>query len=101
MVRGIADSYVEIFDLVDPGEFATQAAARRERGDQKQMALSEFDRDLIRLAGGRLGARNPAVWHPGLMYRLFRAFWYGDRSLDFLLRHTDFSVHVRAVEPAT
>ena len=24
------------------------------------------------------------------MYQMFRAFWYGDRSLDFLLRHTDF-----------
>ncbi len=98
--RGIAGRYIEIFDLVDPAVFAKQAATRRERGDQKQMALSEFDLDLIRLAGGRLGVQNPAVWHPGLMYRLFRAFWYGDRSLDFLLRHTDFRA-VRAVEPVT
>lgn len=87
---GIADSYVEIFDLVEPAEFARQAAARRERGDQKQMALSEFDRELIRLATTRLGVRDVAIWHPGLMYQLFRSFWYGDRSLDFLLRHTDF-----------
>lgn len=87
---GIAHRYIEIFDLVEPTEFAKQAAARRERGDQKQLALSEFDRELIRLASGRLGVRGAAVWHPGLMYRLFRAFWYGDRSLDFLLRHTDF-----------
>jgi hypothetical protein len=87
--RSIAGRYIEIFDLVEPTEFAKQAAARRERGDQKQMALSEFDRELIRLASGRLGVRTAAVWHPGLMYRLFRAFWYGDRSLDFLLRHTD------------
>jgi hypothetical protein len=88
--RGIADRYVEIFDLVEPVEFARQASARRERGDQKQMALSEFDRELIRLAGRRIGVRDAAVWHPGLMYRLFRPFWYGDRALDFLLRHTDF-----------
>ena len=88
--RGIAGSYVEIFDLVEPSEFATQSAARRERGDQKQMGMSEFDRELVRLAAERLGVREAAVWHPGLMYRLFRAFWYGDRSLEFLLRHTDF-----------
>ena len=87
---GVADRYVEIFDLVEPAEFARQGAARRERGDQKQMALSEFDRELIGLAASRIGARDAAVWHPGLMYQLFRAFWYGDRSLDFLLRHTDF-----------
>ena len=96
----IAGRYIEIFDLVEPAEFARQAAARRDRGDQKQMALSDFDRDLIRLASDRLGVRNAAVWHPGLMYRLFRAFWYGDRSLDFLLRHTRFGT-VRGVEPPT
>ena len=87
---GVANRYVEIFDLVEPAEFARQGAARRQRGDQKQMALSEFDRDLIRLATARLDVRDAAVWHPGLMYQLFRAFWYGDRSLDFLVRHTDF-----------
>jgi hypothetical protein len=87
---GVANRYVEIFDLVDPAEFARQGAARRERGDQKQMTLSEFDHELIRRATAHLGVRDAAVWHPGLMYQLFRAFWYGDRSLDFLVRHTDF-----------
>jgi len=96
---GVANRYVEIFDLVEPAEFARQGAARRERGDQKQMALSEFDRELIGLAASRIGARDAAVWHPGLMYQLFRAFWYGDRSLDFLLRHTDFR-RLRLGEPA-
>jgi len=96
---GVAGRYVEIFDLVEPAEFARQGAARRERGDQKQIALSEFDRELIRLATSRLGVRDAAVWHPGLMYQMFRAFWYGDRSLDFLLRHTDFR-RLRLHEPA-
>ena len=97
--RNVAGTYMEIFDLVDPSEFAKQAAIRRERGDQKQMALSEFDRELIRLASRRLNIRDASVWHPGLMYRLFRAFWYGDRSLDFVLRHTDFR-SIAAIEPA-
>src|SRR5687768_14537439 len=88
--RGVASRYAEIFDLVEPAEFARQGAARRERGDQKQMELSDFDRELIRLAMSRLGVADAAVWHPGLMYQMFRSFWYGDRSLDFLLRHTDF-----------
>jgi hypothetical protein len=86
----VADRYVEIFDLMDPDEFAAQAASRRERGDQKQMRQSDLDRELLRLASRRLGIRHAAVWHPGLMYQLFRPFWYGDRSLDFFFRHTDF-----------
>jgi hypothetical protein len=97
--RGVASRYVEIFDLVDPEEFASQGAARRERGDQKQMALSEFDHELIRRAAARLDVRDAAVWHPGLMYQLFRAFWYGDRSLDFLVRHTDFRRLSRPLPP--
>jgi hypothetical protein len=95
---GVAGRYVEIFDLVDPVEFAAQAAFRRDRGDQKQMRQSDFDRELIRLACGRLRARDAAIWHPGLMYQLFRAFWYGDRSLDFFFRHTDF--RYPAIAPA-
>jgi len=87
---GIAGRYVEIFDLVDPPAFAEQAAARRDRGDQKQVEASDFDRELIERASSHLGVRGAAVWHPGLMYQLFRPFWYGDRSLEFFLRHTDF-----------
>jgi hypothetical protein len=88
--RRVAGQYVEIFELVDPDEFAAQAAFRRDRGDQKQMLQSDLDRELLRLASRRLGIRDAAVWHPGLMYQVFRAFWYGDRSLDFFLRHSDF-----------
>ena len=96
---GIATRYVEIFDLVEPGEFARQAAARRDRGDQKQVAPSDFDHELVRLASERLGIHDAVVWHPGVMYELFRAFWHGDRSLEFLFRHTRFR-RARAVEPA-
>jgi hypothetical protein len=42
------------------------------------------------MACSRAGIRDAVLWHPGHMYQLFRAFWHGDRSLDFLLRHTDF-----------
>jgi hypothetical protein len=88
--EGIAGRYVEIFDLIPPDEFARQTAARRESGDQKQMAPSAFDRDLVARASERLGVRDATLWHPGLMYQLFRPFWHGDRSLEFLFRHADF-----------
>jgi hypothetical protein len=88
---GVADRYVEIFDLIDPAAFAAEAAARRDRGDQKQMAASAFDAGLLHQASARLGLADAVVWHPGLMYQMFRPFWYGDRSLDFLMRHSDFA----------
>lgn len=88
--RGIAARYVDVFDCLDPGEFADAVRVRREEGDQKQMASSPLDRRLVALASERLGVGDAAVWHPGLMYQLFRPFWYGDRSLQFLLRRADF-----------
>ena len=86
----IAGRYVEIFDLIDPATFAEHAAARHAGGDQKQMTPSEFDRHLTELVRQRLDVDRVVLWHPGLMYQLFRSFWYGDRSRQFLFRHMDF-----------
>ena len=88
--EGIADRYVEIFDLVEPREFERRAAERRADGDQKQMGASAFDEELLHAARARLGLADADVWHPGLMYQLFRAFWHGDRSVEHVLEHTDY-----------
>jgi hypothetical protein len=88
--RGIARHYVDIFDCIGTEAFAAEMRMRREHGDQKQSIASPLDNRLVSLAADRLGLPAPAVWHPGLMYELLRAFWYGDRALQFLLRHTDF-----------
>ena len=98
--QGIAARYVDVFDCLTPGEFADAARQRREAGDQKQMAPSTLDRDLLADVARRLGVRDAIVWHPGLMYQLFRAFWYGDRALAFLLRHADFARARRALAGA-
>jgi hypothetical protein len=98
--HGIAARYVDVFDCVAPGEFAEAARVRRESGDQKQMAHSAIDRQVLAAVCDRAGVRDPIVWHPGLMYQLFRAFWYGDRALDFLLRHADFPRARRALAEA-
>jgi hypothetical protein len=87
---GIARRYVDVFDCLEPSEFAEASRVRREAGDQKQAGDSELDRRLAAAVRDRLGEPHARLWHPGLMYQLFRAFWYGDRSLGFLLRHTDF-----------
>jgi hypothetical protein len=88
--RGVAGRYVDVFDCLSPDEFAAELRARREQGDQKQVAAGELDRRVAAVIAERFGAGDALMWHPGLMYQLFRAFWYGDRSLQFFLRHTDF-----------
>lgn len=89
--RGIAGRYVELLELFEPEEFAARNAARRAGGDQKQLAPGEFDAEIVaRVTARHLDGRAPQVCHPSLMFRLFRRFWFGDRSLDFLLTHTRF-----------
>jgi len=83
---GIADRYVEIWDHVEPAEFARRTG---ERGATKQLEISDFDRDVIRLVKTRLGG-DVGVIHPSLMYRLFSLFWSGQRALSFLDAHTRF-----------
>lgn len=107
--RDIAERYVDVFDCMDPREFAGEMRIRRDRGDQKQVASSPLDDRLVGAAAERFGLGRPLVWHPGLMYELFRPFWYGDRALQYLLRHTDYdrmraslaaATHARAGEAA-
>ena len=89
--RGIAGRYVELLDLVGADEFAARNAARRAGGDQKQLSPSEFDAEIVeRVAARDLNGRTPSLCHPSLMFRLFRRFWFGDRSLDFFLQHMRF-----------
>ena len=89
--EGIASRYVDVLDLYTPDAFASQAEARRTAGDQKQLEPAAWERAIVRDVRGRLGLADAHVLHPGLMYRLFRNVWHGDRGLDFLFTHTDYA----------
>ena len=83
---GIASRYVEIWDHVDPAEFARRTG---ERGATKQLEVSAFDRDVVQVVERVVGER-VAVLHPSLMYRLFSLFWSGQRAQSFLDAHTRY-----------
>ena len=89
--RGIASRYVDLLDLFAPDDFAARNAVRRDGGDQKQLAPGDFDAEILRRVEARLQLREPVgLCHPSCMFRLFRRFWFGDRSLDFFLTHMRF-----------
>jgi hypothetical protein len=92
---GIAGQYVEMLDLVAPEDFASRNEERRRNGDQKQLRPGSFDQELLAAARRSPGLGRARVLHPSLMFQLFRPFWFGNRSLDFLLRRTRFApLHV-------
>jgi len=84
--EGAAGRYVEIWDHVDPAEFARRTT---ERGATKQLEVSAFDGDIVQIVE-RVAGEHVAVLHPSLMYRLFSLFWSGQRAQSFLDAHTRF-----------
>jgi hypothetical protein len=94
----LAGRYVDIFDLITPGELAARNAQRRseaEGGGQKQSAAGLLDEELLGAARARLGLPESAVCHPSLMFRLFRNVWHGNLPFDLLWRRTRYVASAR------
>ena len=87
---GIASRYVEQFDLLTPREFAARNEARRGDADQKQLARSDFDNEIVSRARRHLGIEAAAVCHPSTMFQLLRQFWLGNDSLQSVLEYTEY-----------
>ena len=88
----VAERYVEIFDAVDLQTFNAQNERRASAdGTQKQLDLSDFDRDLILQACEKAGLTGHRVVHPSAMYQLFRQFWLGHRPVSHVLERTRFA----------
>ncbi len=88
--HGLADTYLEIFDHIDPDAFARRNESRREAGEgsHKQMVVSELDRELIDHAMRSAGLRGAEVIHPSSMYLLFRNYWLGHRGVSHVEERT-------------
>jgi hypothetical protein len=84
----IAAHYVEIWDDLDPAEFARRNAAR---GVTKQYEPSALDAHILDQVARRIGSRDFDVVHPSLMYRLFGLYWSGQRAMGFIDTHTRFT----------
>ena len=87
---GIASRYVEQFDLLTPREFAARNEARRGDADQKQLAPSDFDNEILSRARRHLGIEAATVCHPSTMFQLLRQFWLGNDALQSVLEYTEY-----------
>ena len=86
--RDIADRYCDIWDFIEPAEFARRNA---ERGITKHFEPSPLDRDVLGFVAQRLGTPDFVVLHPGHMYRLFQLYWSGQRAMGFVDAHLRFT----------
>jgi hypothetical protein len=99
----LAGRYIDLFDEFTPEEFAARNDVRRaetERGGQKQSAQGGFDAEILGRVRQQIGADDIRVCHPALMFRLFKDFWLGNQSFDFLARRTAYTRMATSAAPA-
>ena len=87
---GVASRYVEQFDLFSPEEFAARNEVRQGEADQKQLTVSDFDREILTRVRARVGILTSALCHPSTMFGLMRQFWLGNDSLQSVLDYTEY-----------
>ena len=87
-----AHRYLELLDLFEPDDFARRNAERQASGDQKQLAATAFDEEILRRAEARHGVRPETLLHPSLMFRLLKRFWLGNATLEYALQHLRFAL---------
>ena len=86
--RDLADHYVDILDLMSVKQFRRRNEVRwQDGGNQKQMAVSDFDDQIVELVKERQGLSDVVVLHPGVMYRLLRYYWYEKGAISLLRKH--------------
>ena len=74
--QGLADRYVDVFDLMSVDEFRAGNDRRiAEQDGQKHYEVTPFDHNVLGRVSERLNLGRFDWLHPGLMYNLFRAFW--------------------------
>jgi hypothetical protein len=83
----VAGRYVEIWDAIDPAEFARRNA---QRDTTKQYEKGALDGEVLDAVARRIGTNDFDVIHPGLMYRLFTLYWSGQRGMGFVDTHTRY-----------
>ena len=90
---GLSGGYLDLFDFFTLEEFGARNATRRtetEAGGQKQSGFGEFDREILSRVQRHLGRSEIQVFHPELLFGLFKQFWLGNQSIDHLWQHTRF-----------
>lgn len=87
----IAARYYDVFDQISIGDFRARNHRRSaELGEQKQIAITAFDRELLAPVLSAIGGNGSRVLHPSTMFRVFRPYWWGHLDSGWVRRHARF-----------
>lgn len=87
----VAERYYDIFDQITLNDFRARNERRStELGEQKQIAMTAFDRELLAPVLSAIGGDVTRVLHPSTMFRVFRQYWWGHLDSGWVRRHARF-----------
>jgi hypothetical protein len=95
----LASRYHDVFEQIGVDDFRARNRRRAEElGEQKQVAMTGVDRDLLAPVLSTVGAGDSRVLHPSTMFRAFRQYWWGHADSGWVRRHARFE---RLSSPST
>ena len=88
--EGIGARYIDVFDFFTPSQIKQRHDQRLAEGEVKQRALTEFDRDVVKLVKLAIERRDAELFHPMYMYRLFYPYWKSRASINLIESFSSF-----------
>lgn len=82
--QNITPNYLDLFDFYTPEQFRTKNADRLRENKQKHLVLTDFDREILKVAYQHLGSKQVDLLHPMYMYRLFYPYWKQQMSISLV-----------------
>jgi hypothetical protein len=82
--KNITSNYVDLFDFFTPEQFRAKNEDRLRENKQKHLALTDFDREIVKLAYQHIGSKQVEMLHPMYMYRLFYPYWKSQMSISLV-----------------
>jgi hypothetical protein len=87
----VSTQYHDVLHQIAPAEFRAGNEQRAlELGEQKQVAMTAFDRRLLAPVLAATGGGESSVLHPSVMFRLFRPYWWAHATSAWVLRHARY-----------
>jgi hypothetical protein len=88
--QNISPKNIDLFDFYTPEQFRAKNADRLQENKQKHLALTDFDREILKIVYQQIGKKEVDLLHPMYMYRLFYAYWKSQMSITLVDQFTSF-----------
>jgi len=88
--QNITKNYIDLFDFYTPEMFRAKNTERQQENKQKHLALTDFDREILKVGYQQIGSKECDLLHPMYMYQLFYAYWKSRMSVGVVDEFTSF-----------